>query len=292
MLKTSLKICLVFGLLLAMAGSARAYVSPGKPSGLVNDFAGVLSVEQKQQLETKLEQFKTASGNEIAVVVINSLQDDTIENFAVDLFKEWGIGQKGKDNGVLILVAKEDKKMRIEVGYGLEGDLTDAQSSWIINQTMKPAFANNDFYQGLNEATDKIIGATKGEVIPSESPAPTGKKVSIQFIFGLIVFGFVWLASILGRSKSWWLGGVLGGIAGVVIGWFMGFMYFGIIAIVVLTPLGLLFDFIVSKQYQAGKKSGSLPWWIGGGGFGGGSGGGFGGFGGGSSGGGGASGDW
>jgi uncharacterized protein len=292
MLKITLKICLPVLLLTATLAVARAYVSPGQPTGLVNDFANVLSAEQKQQLENKLEQFKKDSSNEIAVAVINSLQDDTIENFAEELFKEWGIGQKGKDNGVLILVAKEDRKMRIEVGYGLEGDLTDAQSGWIINQIMKPAFADNNFYQGLDQAADKIIGATKGEVVPSDQPTTGGKKLNIQFIFGAIVFGFIWLASVLGRSKSWWLGGVLGGIVGVVIGFFVGFLYLGIIAIAVLAPLGLLFDFIVSKKYQAGKASGYLPWWIGGGGFGGGSGGGFGGFGGGSSGGGGASGDW
>jgi len=292
MLKASLKICLVVGLLLALAVGAKAYVSPGKPTGLVNDWTNVLTVEQKQQLETKLEQFKTDTGNEVAVAIISSLQDDTIENFAVDLFKEWGIGQKGKDNGVLILVAKDDRKMRIEVGYGLEGDLTDAQSSWIVNQTMKPAFANNDFYKGLNEATDKIISATQGEVIPTDSQPSKSKGFNWEFIFGLIVFGFIWLASILGRSKSWWLGGVLGGVAGVIIGLFMGFLYFGVVAIAVLAPLGLLFDFIVSKQYQTSKKSGVFPWWIGGGGFGGGSGGGFGGFGGGMSGGGGSSGDW
>jgi uncharacterized protein len=204
-----------------------------------------------------------------------------------------GDWSKGKDNGVLVLVAKEDRKMRIEVGYGLEGDLTDAQSSWIIKDIMKPAFANNDFYGGLNGAVDKIIGATKGEVVPSDTAAATGgKKINLEFFFGLAAFIFMWLASILGRSKSWWLGGVLGGVAGVVIGLFKGFMFFGIISVAVLVPLGLLFDFIVSKNYHSAKSRGVVPWWIGGGGFGGGSSGGFGGFGGGSSGGGGASGDW
>ena len=293
MLKTTLKICLTVFCLTAAVAAARAYVSPGQPSGLVNDFADVLSAEQKQQLENKLQQFQTSTGNEIAVAVINSLQEDTIENFAEELFKEWGIGQKGQDNGVLILVAKEDRQMRLEVGYGLEGALTDAQSGWIIKQVMKPAFAENNFYQGLDSAVDKIIAATQGEVIPNDSQTASAKKINFQYIFGGIIFVFIWLASILGRSKSWWLGGVLGGVAGVVVGLFMGFLYFGLIAIAILTPLGLLFDFIVSKQYQAGKASGHLPWWIGGGGFGGRSGGGgFGGFGGGSSGGGGASGDW
>jgi hypothetical protein len=100
---------------------------------------------------------------------------------------------------------------------------------------------------------------------------------------------FVYLSSILGRSKNWWLGGVLGGIVGVVFGFIYGFLYIGLISIVVLLPLGLLFDYFVSKKYLEGQASGYIPWWIGGGS---GGHGGFGGFGGGMSGGGGSSGDW
>ncbi|MDD4901474.1 MAG: TPM domain-containing protein [Patescibacteria group bacterium] len=286
----------IISLLLFFALPAFAYYNPGQPSGFVNDYTGTLAAEQKQALENKLSQFEKETSNEIAVVMIKSLQDDTIENFAVKLFEDWKIGKQGKDNGVLVLVAKEDKEMRIEVGYGLEGALTDAQAGWIVNQLMKPAFKNNDFFGGLDAAVEKIMAATKGEYVPSQSAsASSGGNFNI-FDFGWLgVFLFVWLASILGRSKSWWAGGVIGGIIGVVIGIIKGFLFFGIISIAILAPLGLLFDFIVSKKYQAGKASGHIPWWIGGGrgghgGFGGSSG--FGGFGGGFSGGGGASGRW
>ncbi len=289
------KIILAAFILLAPASLALAYYSPGSPSGFVNDFAGVFSADQKNKLEQKLAAFEKDSSNEISVVTIKSLNGDTIDNFAVELFKQWGIGKKGKDNGILVLVALEDKKMRIEVGYGLEGALTDAQSSWIINNEMKPAFQQGDYYAGVNGAADKIIAATKGEYVPEEkttSPGKTSLK-TIEWVIWLVVFGFVWLGSLLGRSKTWWAGGVIGGIAGVIIGLIKGFVFFGLISIAILIPFGFLFDFIVSRSYSKAKASGrSYPWWIGGGGFGGGSGGGFGGFGGGGSGGGGSSGGW
>lgn len=275
-----------------------AYYNPGQPSGFINDYTGTFSAEQKQALENKIAQFNKDTSNEIAVVLIPSLKEDTIENFAVKLFEDWQIGKKGKDNGVLVLVAKDDRQMRIEVGYGLEGALTDAQSNWIINQVMQPAFRADDFYGGLDKAVDQIMAATKGEYVPSDSQSSGPKKSSFdpEFIFYIVIFGFMWLASILGRSKSWWAGGIIGAVIGLIIGIIKGFLFFGIISIGLLIPLGLLFDFVVSKKYQAGKAGGHIPWWIGGGrgGFGGSGGGsgGFGGFGGGFSGGGGSSGRW
>ena len=273
-----------------------AYVNPGAPGGFVNDFAGILNTEQKQQLEQKLSGFEKSTGNEISIAIIKGLDGDTIENFSVQLFEDWKIGKQDKDNGALILVAVEDRQMKIETGYGLEGVLTDAQSSWIINNQMVPAFRNNDFYGGLNAAADKIIAVIGGEVIPEDKPAP---KANVNYfnVVAFVIFIFVWLGSILGRSKSWWLGGALGGVAGIIIGFIKGFLYIGIISLVILVPFGLLFDFIASRTYSKSKSQGKVPpWWIGGGGFGGRSGGGgfggFGGFGGGSSGGGGASGRW
>lgn len=271
-----------------------AYVSPGAPKGLINDFTGLLKDNEHQQLEEKLTAFEKNTGNEIAVVAIPNLGGDTIENFAVKLFEEWKIGKKGKDNGVLLLVARDDRKVRIEVGYGLEGSLTDAQSSWIIQNVITPAFRENNFYQGLNAAVDKIIAAASGENIPEYTPEENRRSGGVDYfdLLLLVLFAPLWLASILGRSKSWWLGGVLGGIAGIIIGLIKGFLYAGLVWIGILIPFGLLFDFIVSRTYGKAKLEGRRPpWWIGGGRFGGG-GSGFGGFGGGGSGGGGSSGSW
>ena len=265
------------------------YTSPGSPRGLVNDFANLLNTDDVSTLETKLEKFKQQTGQEIAVVTVTSLGGDTVENFAEKLFKEWGIGQKNADNGVLLLIAKEDRQLRIEVGYGLEGALTDAQSYWIINEQITPAFKAGDYALGINAGVDKIMAATQGEVLPQEDK--NNFKFNADWLW-LILFLPVWLASILARSKSWWAGGVVGAVAGLLVGWWWGFIYTGLLSLALFIPLGLLFDYLVSRAYTASKASGvNPPWWIGGGGFGSG-GGGFGGFSGGSSGGGGASGGW
>lgn len=286
----SLRKFLFLGLVL-LPVAVLAYTSPGKPAGFVNDFAGVLSAQDKMALEEKLSNFSKTYSNEISVAVVNDLGGDYIENYAVKLFEEWGIGKKGADNGVLVLVAINDRQMRIEVGYGLEGYLTDAQSNWIINNVMKPEFQAGNFYAGINGAVDKIILATQGEVIPSQKSSGNGSGFPVEDLFYFGIFIVMILASVLGQSKSWWAGGVLGGIIGVIIGFIKGFMFFGIVSIVALIPLGLLFDFLVSRSHAKHKALGTVPWWMRGG-RGPGGGGGFGGFGGGRSGGGGSSGRW
>jgi len=287
---------IIIAILFLLALPVNAYYNPGAPTGFVNDYANIIDDAQQQEIENKLVQFEQDTSNEISVVTIQNLGGDYIENFAEKLFVEWGIGKQEKDNGVLVLVALEDRKMRIEVGYGLEGALTDAQSNWIINNEMKPAFKEDRYGDGINEAVDKIISATKGEYVASDDGSTNGSGGwDWEFIFWIVIFGFLWLAAILGRSKSWWAGGVIGGAAGIIIGLIKGFLWLGLGAIAILIPFGLLFDFIVSKKYHAAKSAGQVvPWWIGGG-KGGGSrfgGGGFGGFGGGMSGGGGSSGSW
>jgi uncharacterized protein len=269
---------------------ASAYYSLGKPNGFVNDYARLLTQDQISSIENKISTFEKNTGSEIAVVTIDSLGGDTVENFAEELFKEWGIGKKGADNGVLLLVAFKDHKMRIEVGYGLEGALTDGEASSIIRNTLTPAFKQNDFGGGIEKAVDQMIEATASESfsLDSKNTAPAFVIRIFDFVFGnLLYFLFIplWMASILGRSKSWWAGGVLGAIVGLFLS-----IFFGYFIIVILIVVGLVFDYIVSKTYKNSVASGNrVPWWIGGGGRGGGfGGGGFssgGGFGGGSSGG-------
>ncbi|MDZ4221762.1 MAG: TPM domain-containing protein, partial [Patescibacteria group bacterium] len=113
-------------LLFALPLAAQAYVSPCSPDGFVNDFAGVISAQEEQQLEALLSEYASKTGNEIAVATVNSFGDETPETYAVRLYEEWGLGAEGRDNGALFAIAVADRLMRIEVGYGLEGDLTDA----------------------------------------------------------------------------------------------------------------------------------------------------------------------
>lgn len=273
--------------------SASAYVNPGQPTGFVNDYAGLLSDSQRVEIEGKLLSFEQETNNEIAVVTINSLDGDTIENFAVKLFADWGIGKKVNDNGVLILVAKNDRLMRIEVGYGLEGLLTDAQSFSIINNIMQPAFREDDFYGGIDRAVDQIIVTIGGTALSLTSVENQSNSYPIESFFGLGVFIFIFLISLLKHSKSWWLGGVIGAFIGVVIGLVQSSILLGAVLMIILAVAGLVLDLIVSKHYQNSKDKKFITGWFHRGGRGG-RGGGFGsgGFGGGRSGGGGASGRW
>lgn len=281
-------------LILSLPLATLAYVSPGNPSGFVNDFAGILSSDVRVSLEEKLKTTEEQTTNEIVVVIIQTLGDDTIENYAVELFREWGIGKKKNDNGVLLLVALDEREVRLEVGYGLEGALTDAESNTIIQKIIAPAFRENDYNGGLSRAVEAISEAVSGEyATPEQNGLSSISGDTIEFLFFAGIWILIWLASILGRSKSWWVGGAVGGVIGLIIVLIKGFLYIGLTSLVILVPLGFLFDYIVSKNYAKGKARGHIPWWVGGGRggpFGGG--GGFGGFGGGMSGGGGASGRW
>lgn len=280
-----------------LPASSRAYTSPGKPTGFVNDFAGVLSASDKQSIESELVSLRQSTSAQVVVATVPSLGDETIESYAVDLFQEWGIGEKGKDNGLLILVAPNDREARIEVGYGLEGDVTDLQAGNIIRDVMIPAFKKNDYAAGIKGSVDAVSGLVEKspdavQYDEQDSGDDSSPNLTIIFFVGFILLNA--LARILGKTKSWWLGGVIGAIVGVIAGFAWGFVPFGIVAIILLTIFGLIFDYLVSKHPPGNGRGpgGFWPIFFLGGGRGGSGGGGFGGFGGGGSGGGGASGGW
>lgn len=255
--------------------------------GFVNDFARVLSSEFEENLETKLMNFSAEQGMEIAIVTINDLKEDTIENYAEELFEEWGIGKENEDNGVLFLAAISDRKMRIEVGYGVEDKLNDAKAGRIIRDTITPEFKNENYEAGIEKGADQIIAALslKESAEPSTSEKISQATKIIPLMFFAAIFSY--LAAFLARSKSWWAGGIIGFIIGLFISLALALIFSGI---------GLLLDYILSSNYKKLKKikkpTGFWPsrggFWTGGGR----SGGGFGGFSGGRSGGGGASGSW
>lgn len=252
-------------------------------------------MSDRQALESKLETLKSQTGDQVVVATVSSLGDETIDSYAADLLQEWGIGQKKDDNGILILVAPNDHEARIEVGYGLEGDVTDLQSGNIVRNVMIPDFKKNDYVGGItggvNAVSDILTNSPDASQYANDNSgsSDSGNAWPVIFIVGIFVLNA--LARILGQTKSWWLGGVIGAGVGVIVGFAVGFIPMGIIAIIVLALLGLLFDYIVSKHPPGSGGPGSFwPIFLGGGR--GGFGGGFGGFGGGRSGGGGASGGW
>ncbi len=276
------------------ARASLAFDIPNRPQNFINDYTNTLSTEDRDFLENKISNFEKQTSNEIAVVIIPSLDVDTIENIAQNIFTEWGIGKKDKNNGILLLFAMAERKTRIHTGYGVEGNLTDLATSYIQNEIIVPAFREGNYFSGINGALDKIMETLNGSNIVPEGYS-SAEKSGISFEF--FIFGFIilqWIIAILSRSKSWWGGGVLGALIGGGI-WLFGSLsfIFSILLFFFLIIFGLGLDFFVSRTYQKVKNSGGhFPWWIGGGGLGGHRGGGFGGFGGGFSGGGGSSSSW
>jgi len=276
-----------------------AYTSPGQPGGFVNDYADILTPEQEATLESRLEALATSDGSEIAIVTVANLGDDTVENYAVSLFAEWGIGKKEKDNGVLLLVAVEEREMRIEVGYGLEGTITDAQSYWIIRDVLTPAFKNGEYYSGISGAIDKVSEAITGTtVLPSAEAHDTSNGEDNEAnllitLLPLLSMAFLGFLGFLTNTKSYWFGGVAGAVVGILLGSLLSTFKVGLITGAVLGGIGLLIDYLLSRGSGGGPSSGGSAGMFSGGGFSGGfSSGRSGGFGGGRSGGGGASGRW
>ncbi len=280
--------------LLIIPISGFAFTNPGKPNGFVNDFANIINANTKSNLELKLNDYEKKTGNEISIVTIKSLEDETIETYAFKLFEAWGIGKKDTNNGVLLLVAPNERKVRIEVGYGLEEYLTDINSSIIIQDFILPEFKKGDYSTGIVLGTDKMISVIGGERLSQSTPLVRDIKYMIfkDWVFFLF-FVPLWLASVLGASRSWWAGGVLGGFVGIFIGFINQSIGMGILYTILFIIGGLIFDYIFSKMYKNSMdKNGRAPWFLMGGRGGGNGGGGFGGFGGGGSGGGGSSGSW
>jgi len=264
-IKKFLVILLLFLSLYSTGRVVLAFEIPPRPTTYVNDYAGILTDGEEQSLEQKLEDFEYTSTNEIAVVIISSLDGDSVENVAQEIFTAWGIGKKDKNNGALFLISMEEHRTRIHTGYGLEPTLTDIGTSYIQREVVTPAFREEKYYEGINQALDRMIELTKGEfVVPENSSQNNDSGLPWHFIIIVFVVILQWLAAIFARSKSWWLGGVVGGGIGLIN---LGLNLFGfglignILTLVALTSFGTLLDYFVSKKYQNVVKSGgNLPW--------------------------------
>lgn len=266
-----------------------------EPVGYVNDFAEIFSSSYRQSLEQELNDFENETTTEIAMVTIDSLEGGSIEDYAVRLFEQWQIGKKEKDNGILILISKEDRKIRIEVGYGLEPIITDGRAGRIIREQMRPAFREEDYDEGVRLAIGQIEDYIRSGEAPVGAEAVQEKASNILplIIFGVFILTYV--SSFLARSKRFWPGGVIGGAMGGILGLIIGTILSIFLLAASFAFFGLLFDYILSKNYKKLKKAKKpTNFWGSWGGFsgGGGGGGGFGGFSGGGGGGGGATGSW
>ena len=259
---TMIKNALLF-LFLIVSVQVQALEFPPRATTLVTDFTGTLDANELSSLENKLVQFNDSTSTQIAVVIMRSVGEQDIADYSVQLFNEWKIGHASKNNGVLILVAKDDRKVQITTGYGIEGVLPDVLCNRIVDQDIVPNFKLGNFYRGLDEATNSIMSIVKGEYSADDYLKSNNKK---HLLFPFLMFIFIALLVIFSQFKrvskyartnslSFWAAWAL-------------------------------------LNAATGRSRGSWGNFTGGGGWGGGGGGGFGGFGGGGSGGGGAGGNW
>jgi uncharacterized protein len=257
--------CLLAGVMALGQGIDKVVPAKPNPPRLVNDFANVLTPEQEQALESKLVAYDDSTSNQIAVVTIQTTGDYAVQEVGLEILRRWGVGgQAKKDNGLVLLVAVNDRSVNISTGYGLEGAVPDITAKNIIENDIVPQFRAGNYYRGLDAGTSSVMRAAAGEYQAPENYRNRGTG-SGGISFGKIFIAFIILMFIMNMFGG---GGGRGG----------GFM-----------------------SRRGYRRFGGGPIFIpggfggggfGGGGFGGGGGGGFGGFGGGSGGGGGASGSW
>jgi uncharacterized protein len=274
---------------LFLIATAQAEVAIPQLKQRITDLTSTLDAAQIQTLEAKLAAFEKAKGSQIAVLILPTTQPEVIEQFAIRVVEAWKLGRKDVDDGVLLLVAKDDRKLRIEVGYGLEGALNDATAKRIVAEVISPSFKQGDFYGGIDAGLTSLIKVIDGEPLPP--PAPQSMDADSDSLSNLLGIGFVIfmmgnivLRQMLGRLPS----GLLVGGAIATIAWFM------LLSLGIAVVVGVV-AFVLSLMFGSSSGGSAMPvgWGGGGGSWGSGSGGSsWGGGGGGDFGGGGASGDW
>ena len=280
---------------------AQGLVAVPQLTSRVTDLTGTLAADQASALEAKLAAFEQSKGSQVAVLIVPTTQPEAIEQYSIRVVDQWQLGRGKVDDGVLLLIALNDRKVRIEVGYGLEGALPDATANRIIQQDIAPAFKRGDYYDGINTGVDRIMRVIQGEPLPEPEFSPPAAGIP-----GLVhLLPFLFIFALVGSSIFRRLFGRVGGA--LATGGLVGFLAWLIISILGLAVIAGLVAFFFALLGGAGGGGGPSAggngwysrrhgsgWGYGGGfggGFGGGGGGGFGG-GGGGFGGGGASGGW
>ena len=264
----------------SLVASGQAPVPP--LAARVTDLTGTLTAEQSAALESRLAGLESRKGSQVAVLLVPTVQPETIEQYATRVFDQWKLGRKDVNDGVLLAIAKNDRKLRIEVGYGLEGAIPDAYAKRIIEEEITPRFRQGDFFGGIWAGLDRIVKLVDGEAMPPpQRPAPSSRADYSDLLFygfiAVLVLGGL-LRALFGRFLA---AGTIGLAAGVVT-----FILYNVVAAVIIA----LIAFVITLLNRGGSR-GASDWSSGGSSWSSSSGGGFSG-GGGSSGGGGASGSW
>lgn len=247
----------------------------------VTDLTATLSASQKQDLEARLAAFEGSKGSQVAVLIVPTTKPEEIEQYSLRVVEKWKLGRERTDDGALLIVAKEDRSLRIEVGYGLEGVLNDATSKRIIDEDILPAFRTGDFSGGIQAGVERMLRFIEGEVLPPPKPGTQGmnaRSLESLFVIGLVLVFVVGgiLRAIFGSLPA---AAIVGTIAGAA-GWLLvGTVVVGLVVAIIaffFTLSGMGRGLGGMGSSRGGWSSGSGRGGFGGGGFGGG-GGGFGG---------------
>jgi uncharacterized protein len=278
-------------LALAPGAWAQDVVPVPNLAGRVTDFTGTLSAEQVAALDKRLAAFEARKGAQVAVLLVPTTQPETIEQFGIRVAEKWKIGRTKVDDGVIVIVAKNDRALRIEVGYGLEGAIPDIKASRIIREIITPHFRQGDFYGGLDAGTQALMGLIEGEDLPPPKAQPRsdgGGFVGNQSMFVMLLIVAMVLGAIFTRIAGRFIGSMLTGGAAALITWLLAGTLLAAIFAGALVFVFTLARGATGLGSAGGPRGGGWPGggWPGGGGGGGWSGGG------GSFGGGGASGRW
>lgn len=246
--------------------AARAEVAVPPLTARVTDLTATLSAQQRQALEEALRAFEARKGSQIAVLLVPTTQPETVEQYAIRVAEAWKLGRKGVDDGVLLLVAKQDRELRIEVGYGLEGVIPDAVANRVTDEIIVPYFRQGDFYGGIQAGVDRIVRLIDGEPLPPPSHKDPGwsgggEWLGVAFIFVFVMGGI--LRAIFGRLLG---AGIAGGVAAFVMWLILGSLFVAVIASVVVFVLVLAGGVSMGhgwRTYGGGYRGGG---WSGGGG--------------------------
>jgi uncharacterized protein len=238
----------------------------------VTDLTGTLDPSEEASLEARLQDLETETGTQIAVLLVPTVRPEAIEQYALRVAESWRLGREGVDDGALLLVALEDRQVRIEVGYGLEGALADATANRIIDEEILPRFRAGDFYGGLVAGVDRMVAVARGEELPPpEAPAPMSENP------GAFLPTALFIAFIAGSFLSALLGRVPGALA---TGGLTGFVTFAMSSLPVAAGVAAVVAFVLTlmmsgaRGWSSPRRGGAIGGGFGGGGFGGGFGGG------------------
>ena len=268
------------------SGSARADVPVPPLSARVTDLTGTLSAEQKRELESRMAAYEARRGSQIAVLLLPTTKPEEIEQYSIRVAEAWKIGRKGVDDGLILVVAKDDRRLRIEVGYGLEGAIPDAVAKRVIEERITPRFREGDLYGGVRDGVDQLIRLAEGEKLPPPEATGLHERLAPGDLFTFIVPGIIFCAvvgSILKTALGRLTGSAATGAAAGLIAWLL----FGLGLAVLVAVIGFVLAYANTGTRRGGNWSSgsgggswggssssgggsSSSWGGGGGGFGGG----------------------